>query len=78
MGNSDRGLGKLKKEGREDEIRDIASKGGQSSPTKFQAGDRRTEKAAQKGGNARANDPDVKSGELGRRGAEARWGDDDK
>ena len=76
MSNSDRGLGKLKEEGREDEIREIASKGGQASPTKFQAGDPRTEKAAQKGGNARANDPDVKSGKLGRQGAEARWSDE--
>ena len=56
-----------------DKVAEIGQKGGQASPTKFKAGDARTLNAAQKGGEARAKDRDVRSGELGRKGAEARW-----
>ncbi len=74
MASDTRGLGKLKEEGKQDEVEEIASLGGQASPTKFTPGDPRAKQAGKKGGEARADDPDVKSGELGRKGAEARWG----
>lgn len=54
-------------------VSEIGQKGGQASPTKFKAGDARTIRAAQKGGQARAEDSDVKSGKLGKMGAKARW-----
>ena len=54
----------------------VAHQGGQASPTKFQKGDPRARAAGQKGGQARAKDQDVKSGQLGRQGAAARWGKD--
>lgn len=52
----------------------VAHAGGVNSPTKFKPGDQRAKLAGQKGGQARAQAPDVTSGELGRRGAAARWG----
>lgn len=55
------------------EAQEAGRKGGQASPTKFKAGDKRTIDAARKGGEARAQDEDVKSGELGKKGAAARW-----
>lgn len=55
----------------------VAQQGGISSPTKFKQGDPRAKLAGRKGGQARASDPDVQSGELGRRGAAARWGKDE-
>jgi general stress protein YciG len=51
----------------------VAHAGGVSSPTKFTSGDRRASLAGQKGGQARAQAQDMKSGEVGRRGAAARW-----
>lgn len=75
--NNMRGFAKMKQQGRDDEVKRIASKGGQASPTKFKANDPRTEQAARKGGEARADDEDVQSGELGRKGAQARWGSQD-
>lgn len=98
MAKSARGFAKMKEEGRDDEVREIASKGGQAaheegtaheftseearkagkkSPTKFKEGDERTIEAAQKGGEARADDEDVRSGKLGKMGAEARWGNEE-
>ncbi len=75
MADSDkRGFAAMSK----NEVQNIASKGGNASPTKFQKGDKRTMKAAQKGGEARAQDKDVKSGELGRKGAQARWASDNR
>lgn len=55
----------------------VAHQGGQASPTKFKKGDPRAREAGQKGGQARAQDPDVTSGQLGRQGAAARWKKDD-
>lgn len=57
----------------EERVSEIGQKGGRASPTKFEAGDPRTIRAAHKGGQARAQDRDVKSGKLGRMGAAARW-----
>ncbi len=57
----------------EDKVSAIGQKGGRASPTKFEAGDPRTIRAAHKGGEARAQAEDVKSGRLGKMGAHARW-----
>lgn len=54
----------------------VASQGGNASPTQFKPGDPRTRMAGLKGGIARAKAPDIKSGKVGRKGAEARWGKD--
>lgn len=70
MATSDRGFAKMPTE----KVKSIAHQGGQASPTKFKPGEERAKAAGRKGGLARANDPDVKSGELGRQGAAARWG----
>ncbi len=74
MTDDKRGLASADEETRER----VAEKGGESSPTKFKPGDPRAKMAGQKGGEARSNDPDVRSGELGRKGAAARWGKDDE
>ena len=68
-GKSQRGFAKMPKS----KVAEIGQKGGQASPTKFKKGDERTIMAAQKGGQARAEDRDVRSGQLGKMGAEARW-----
>ena len=54
-------------------VREIARQGGKNSPTKFQTGDPRASMAGQKGGQARARARDIRSGKLGRMGAQARW-----
>lgn len=69
MANSSKGFAGMP----QDKVRQIARKGGQSSPTKFQPGDPRAREAGRKGGQARAQAPDISSGELGRRGVHARW-----
>lgn len=72
-----RGFAKMKAQGRGEEVRRIARVGGESSPTKFRPGDPRAREAGRKGGQTRANDPEIKSGRLGRLGAHARWGSDE-
>lgn len=69
MTNSNRGFAKMPK----DRVREIARQGGKASPTKFEEGDSRARIAGKKGGLARSKDPDIRSGELGRKGAQARW-----
>lgn len=68
-GKNKRGFAAMSKS----KVSEIGQKGGQASPTKFRSGDERTVRAAQKGGLARAEDQDIKSGKLGKMGAEARW-----
>lgn len=86
MSDDTRGLGKLKEEGRDEEVREIASKGGQASPTKFEPGDPRAREAGEKGGQATAQrhnedqNQDGKSDfyqEIGQKGGQARADDPD-
>jgi hypothetical protein len=44
----------------------------------FKKDETRAVVAGIKGGTTRQNDPDIKSGELGRKGAKSRWEDDDR
>lgn len=72
MNNHKRGLASADQNTR----KRVASQGGNASPTQFKPGDPRTRMAGLKGGLARSNDPDIRSGKLGRKGAKARWGKD--